>query len=237
MRYTIIENALLYAQFKHSNRTWLADFKPYAMKKLADYILGDKCWKLEALQEQGKQVPWHIVLKYEFAVRKKAMDYVKDLGMGLQTALDKAMTDEETRSLYFTSRVTLNANTPRRGADPDEKGNNKIKAAYERGLNQGRQQGGGVVKDKVKKGGGKGKWVAQGFNRGKAKGKGNGKKGGFKLVSNTDDQCPICYAYNWQGCDGSCGMLHVCRIAGCFEGHPMFMHKGWQGGQPPKNAE
>ena len=160
------------------------------------------------------------------------MEYVKDLGMGLQTALDKAMTDEETRSLYFTSRVTLAANGPRRGADPDDK--NKVKAAYERGLNQGRQKGGGVVKDKVKKGDGKGKWASQGYNRGKAKGKGNGKKGGFKLVSNTDDQCPICYAYNWQGCDCSCGMLHVCRIAGCFEGHPMFMHKGWQGGQPPK---
>ena len=82
MRYTIIENALLYAQFKHSNRTWLADFKPYGMKKVADYILGDKCWKLEALQEQGKQVPWHIVLKYEFAVRKKGHGVRKGPGLG-----------------------------------------------------------------------------------------------------------------------------------------------------------
>mgnify|MGYP001062568460 CR=1 FL=1 len=69
MRYTIIETALLYAQFKHSNRAWLADFKPFAMKKVADYLLGEKCWKLEALQEVGKQVPWHISTHLPF-VRK-----------------------------------------------------------------------------------------------------------------------------------------------------------------------
>ena len=52
---------------------------------------------------------------------------------------------------------------------------------------------------------------------------GKGGKAG-QLSAQTPDGRAICFAYNSQGCSGNCGMVHVCRIAGCLGDHPMTQH-------------
>ena len=49
---------------------------------------------LEAAAENGQEVPWSAVLRYEFAIRKAAMDLIKDEGLTLVQALEKAKKDE-----------------------------------------------------------------------------------------------------------------------------------------------
>ena len=73
------------------------------------------------------------------------------------------------------------------------------------------------------KGDGKGK-------DGKGKGKGKSKKGdksfnGSSLVSQTPDGREICFAYNAQGCRGSCGRVHCCRVRGCHKEHSAREHQ------------
>ena len=54
----------------------------------------------------------------------------------------------------------------------------------------------------VPKGGGK--------NRNKGK---SSYKGGLLVVGRTDDRRMLCFKFNGgEPCDGSCGMLHVCRV-------------------------
>ena len=66
---------------------------------------------------------------------------------------------------------------------------------------------------------------------GKGKGKGGktGTKGGLPVVSQTPDQRLICFAFNSpKGCDGSCGMLHVCRVKDCLSTeHGLLGHEGY----------
>ena len=88
------------------------------------------------------------------------------------------------------------------------------------------------------------KWQRSGKGRGNTKGKGGkGGKGGrddhkaegkgaggakgksdHALWSHTPDGRQICFPFNAQGCDGSCGRVHVCRVRGCMQPHPMWQH-------------
>ena len=52
--------------------------------------------------------------------------------------------------------------------------------------------------------------------------------GGLKCCSTASDDRMICYAYNdGRHCDGDCGMLHVCRVIGCADTHPMVELPGF----------
>ena len=177
---------------------------------------------LEAAKETNTPIPWATILKYEYQIRKRAMDLVKDEGKGLRTALKLAMADTELRNMHFINRITLGSGGRKRTAPGDD--------TY-----KGRWQ----VKGDTS---GKGAWKS---SKAKGKGKGNGKKGGkgksnsavwkgnLQVVAKTPDELPICFAFNWQGCDGSCGMFHCCRVMGCCDKHPMYEHEGWTGGPPP----
>ena len=68
----------------------------------------------------------------------------------------------------------------------------------------------------------------------KTKGKGQGKAVKGKnaangLTSRTPDGRSICFAFNNEGCDGKCGMAHVCRVKGCYQKHPMAEHPSASG--------
>ena len=59
--------------------------------------------------------------------------------------------------------------------------------------------------------------------------KGSGKadgKSGKGTTGRTADGRLICYAYNNEGCDGNCGMVHCCQVRGCYGAHPTWKH--WQ---------
>ena len=80
------------------------------------------------------------------------------------------------------------------------------------------------------KGGRKGKW--------KGNNKGDGKKGGnSQTTGRTPDGRMICFAYNHQGCDGSCGMAHVCMIKGCYGNHPQWQHWSQKHGERKQTDE
>ena len=228
-RYAVLENALLYAQLKHSANRWLAEFGRGDFADLAEYLLGDEVLNLEAAKETNTPVPWATILKYEYQIRKKAMDIVKDEGKGLRTAIKQAMTDTELRNMHFINRITLGSGGKKRGSPGDDTWKNN-------GQPKGDPTGKGAWKNKGKA---KGKGKGAGKNRG-GKGKADRTvvwKGGLQVVAKTPDELPICFAYNWQGCDGSCGMIHACRVAGCCDKHPMYEHKGWTGGVPQNIKE
>ena len=62
----------------------------------------------------------------------------------------------------------------------------------------------------------------RGKKGGKGAGRGKGDKGG--LASRTPDGRMICFKYNDRNskCDGRCNMVHVCRVKGCYQKHPMY---------------
>ena len=158
------------------------------------------------------------VLKYEFQIRKKAMELVKEDGMKLGAALDEAMLDSEVRALYFTAHVTLGRQ--RQGGKGDYQGIREKEPLWKKP----RRAGKGDDKDKEKT-------KAKGKGKGKSSGKGKqqGYKGGLPVCGSTPDGRAICYKWNdGDACDGSCGRLHVCRVMDCLDAsHPMCRHAGF----------
>ena len=214
--YIVLENSFLYAKYKHSNTAWLSDVRPGVFMKVVKYLLGRKVYRLEAAAENGQRVPWGAVLRYEFQIRKRAMELVKEDGMSLGAALDAAMADTEIRALYFTANVTL-ARAKKGGKgdrDYDE-------PAWKKTKTKGGKGGGNNDPVKVK-----GKTKAS--NKGKGYGKKQGTKGGFGVCGSTTDGRLLCYKFNeGSPCDGSCGMLHLCRVVDCWDTHPMIEHPGF----------
>ena len=220
-RYRVLENGYLYGRFKHANKSWLADLEPgFFSTSFADFLLGKRVLLLEAAAENGQEVPWSAVLRYEFAIRKSAMDLIKDEGLTLVQAIERAKKDEELRALYFTAYVTLNKK--KRGWD-EEPPTGKGAAARAKAEKKAKDDADRAAKKAKGKGGGKPK--AKG-------GKGKNKsftKGGLEVVAMTPDQRYICFKFNdLRGCDGSCGMVHCCRVKGCYDtAHPMYLHPGF----------
>ena len=72
---------------------------------------------------------------------------------------------------------------------------------------------------------GKGKKGKKGDKGAKGGGKSEGKPGKGTTARTADGRL-ICYAYNNEGCDGNCGMVHCCQVRGCYGAHPTWKH--WQ---------
>ena len=211
LRYTVLDNGFSYAKYKHNNIAWLADFKGGhngIHAELAKYLLGKKVLKLESAMDSGASVPWDVVLRYEFKLRKFAVDMVKD-GSTYTQGIRAAITDTETRTLHFTEALKFSRKRGRNTDNDDDDHTNKY-----------RRRGG-------RKGAGKNappnpqpKAPPKAPAGGKS-GKGKGKsmfKGGLQVLGKTDDKRMICLKHNdGEPCDGSCGMLHVCRVKGCLK--------------------
>ena len=209
--YKVLENSFLYAMRKHGNVWWLQDFTTGTFANLADYILGKKVMRLEAAADTNTAVPWSTLLKYEFQIRKRAMEHIRDDKLTLKQGLERAMHDSEIRALYFTTPLTLQKRGTKRTAEEDTKPWKPTKPNKEpKGKSKGDKG-----KSKSSKGSGKGKL-------GKSI-----KLGGLKCCGRTEDDRLICYAYNDGQCDGDCGMVHVCRVIGCADTHPMIEHPGF----------
>ena len=73
-RFTVLENASLYAQLKHSANSWLSDLRRGDLNDLSQYLLGEEVMELEAAKETNTHIPWGVILKYEFQPRKKATE-------------------------------------------------------------------------------------------------------------------------------------------------------------------
>ena len=91
-----------------------------------------------------------------------------------------------------------------------------------------RTPGKGKGKGKSKNKGGKGTYTTNNNSNSHEDLLAVARKLGVQLTGRTPDNKYICYRFNdGQDCDGRCQMLHICRIKGCHEKHPMIKHKGW----------
>lgn len=199
-------NAWLMVAAKLRNKVYLRNLEQRHFDRYTDYVLGENCYMMQVPNASGEktalQPPWHILLDYEFEMRKKAVRNAHRHGISLHDALKQATEDTELKELYFTSPVTFSAiQRPPKTARADD------------GFQKGREASGGKGKSK------------------KGKGKGNQKQkvsflpGTFlQLVTRTADGKEICYKFNIKGakCDGKCGRVHICRVKNCGANHPAY---------------
>jgi len=214
-RLSVLGNALIMISLKHTNQTALQGLDPGFFDKYKAYLLGDHVLNLTASNDKGEvsiSPPWHLILAYEQAIRKKAC---YDLNNGtfatFAVALQSAWKDSVTKERHFVTPLALSSilQSPR-----DRDASRDI-----------------FSWKKTVKGGGK---------KGKASGKGS--KGGGKGSSRSPDGKPICFRYNDpnQRCKNkNCRFEHICAF--CFQRHPKFQCSG-RGNQahssnPPKDTQ
>jgi hypothetical protein len=207
-------NLWLFLGAKFKNRTWLQGLTPADFSAYTDYLLGHKVNGLMLPRSDGAEgtsalnPPWNVLLNYDYAMRRAAFKEVReDPTVTLQEALRRVVRDVEIKELSFTSIISLSRKSSIQLPD----------AKRQRATSSGRQ----IFDGKSGGKGGRGKSGKGRFGKGNA-GKG---RGGPKLAYQTPDGRSICFAFNSEGCPGSCGMAHVCRIPGCFKEHPMSAHK------------
>jgi hypothetical protein len=209
MKLRIEGNVWLFLASKFTNRAWLQNLTPQLFSRYADHFLGRKVHEMLVPQVQGEPLPlrppWSVVLNYEYSVRKRAFEMVREEGLSLGVALVTCTHDSELKEINFTSPISLMG---RRGVAslPHPEGHPAKAARTDRQKGAGNSGKGG----KSNKDGGKGS------------GKQSSGKGTGKLVANTADGRQICFAFNSAtGCAGSCGRVHVCRKKGCLGPHPL----------------
>ena len=136
-------------------------------------------------------------LSYEWQIRERAFEMVREENTTLVNALKLARADPELRSLRFTTPLTLEGAKRKQDQVSLWRPPNKFP--------KGEGKAGG--KDKGKKGKGKGK--GDGKNDNSKGGKGKGKM-------NTWNGIQICYQFNNKvPHDGPCARAHVCQMAAC----------------------
>jgi hypothetical protein len=222
-------NAWLMISSKFRNKSVLQDLLPSTFEQFTSYILGERVHLLQVPDEAGTgmkllQPPWQLTLNYEYALRKEAFKRVAadPAGLTIAAALEAVTHDAELKDLYFTCPLALSMKrAPAAPVISEEWGSQKKRKGLTLGVDAfnvfGPQRTSGEK-------GGKSKVKAK-----KAKGKGrggkDGKDSGKGLAYQTADGRRICFRFNsGDPCDGSCGMVHVCRIRGCAMDHPMVRH-------------
>ena len=98
---------------KHFNKAWLKGIEKQDFIDHTDFILGPKVYTLTTKASTGASgpvnPPWSIVLDYEFQIREKAFELVREQGKSFKDALELARTDGEVRNLHFLTPVAMDA--------------------------------------------------------------------------------------------------------------------------------
>ena len=162
--------------------------------------------------------PWHILINYEHELRREAVKRAHTENKPLKDTLAEVCKDSELKERFFTSPIALQPRALEMGNKRawDTKG-----SPWFKGKGKGWQDV--PVPDpswKWLRKDGKGKQQKGRGNKGKA----TASKSGHSLTDRTPDGREICFAFNAQGCDGSCGRVHVCRVKGCNAAHAMWQH-------------
>jgi len=207
---------------KHVNKTYLQGLDARAWERYADYLLGDRVHGMMipvpgSDNLQSLNPPWHIVLHYDYQIRKHAFKKVREstTNLTIMQALQQSMVDPELKEVHFTSPIALQGRGRMTGSLVGE----------ERSLKSPRFET--YPKGKGYKGYPSQKGGKNSFNRGKGSPKG-GKSRQGALLTHTPDGRQICYNFNAEhGCKEPCpqGRIHVCRKKGCLGQHPMHKCK------------
>jgi hypothetical protein len=223
-------NLWMMVSAKFSSRAWLQALTKGPFENFVDYVLGKHVWDLGqthntdgAVTTAGIPSPsWELVLAYEFAMRKAAFRSVREDGCTLTDAMAAVIKDQELRSLYFLSPLLLSAN--------QRSSVNSTRQAIALSTSSGGHPRGEKRKEHHtgSRSTGQSKGSSKGSGKSSGKDRKNGKGKGSKddWVSKTPDGRDLCY--NWNGgrdCDGKCGRVHACRVAGCTATHRAIDHK------------
>ena len=205
---------------KCRGRAYLQDVQLAHFDRYLEFLLGDKCYSMQVAtsaptssaahaERQALNVPWNVLLQYEFELRKWAIKEAHREGVSLGDKLYDATRNTELKELHFTSQIALAKRSAAVDPPPPNKWQRKGKG------------------DKGDKGGKDGK----GNPKGKTDGKIKIGEAWFDLVSKTPDGRELCYAFNIKrGCQvKGCQRVHACRIKGCQGNHPAYQH-GAHGG-------
>ena len=240
-RLSLMFTGIIFISLQHSNRKELCGFTPDFVHKYTAYLLGEHCWGLIAKDNDGNTIAtphWGLVVKYEYAIRKKAYREMNDTGKDLRTCLREAWLDPLTKERHFSTPLSISASS---GSHTIQMTSAQL--ALKRPYEQHEETGSGKgrykkVKDnKAGKGAGKGGKGA-GKGSGKASGKGAGKSIPKGCAPKTPDGRAVCYGYNDKELrcrKPDCNFLHVC--GGCFQkGHPMYACRSGNKGQLPNSG-
>ena len=215
-RIHLLGTAFIMLGMRHSNRPELQNLNPGDFHKYLDYLLGEHCYNMVAKSSEGYTVaapPWALILSYEHAIRKKAMQLLNDgSATNFVEALKRSVSDSVVKERYFTTPLALSASRPRQESSRQQE--LPVKDRFNK--NRGQQQQGK---------GGKGGKGSKGHDKGSAKG-----------ANRTPDGKSICFRYNDpRGCrNRKCRFAHVCGL--CFsKGHPTYKCQG-KGKAPDTNG-
>ena len=215
-------NLWCYLSAKYRNRSFLQGMDTRVWADYTNYLLGEKCYmmKVPSAGSTGPEdqvalrPPWSVIIRYEHEIRKDAVKVANSTGRPLIETLKEAWRNSELKEQYFTAPIALQGRSNLEGALPFKRRNEDNDTRWSPYQRQWTWE----------KGAPKG-----GKDKSKGKGKGKDKQGGkdkneHGLVSTTPDGRQICFAFNSQGCDDSCGRVHICRVRNCGKSHPMWQH-------------
>ena len=194
---------------------------PDVFTHYADYLLGERVWKLTSRGPEGGDVSgvsWALLLSYEYEVRSHAAGLMAEEGIPFVKALKQAYGDATVKDLYFLTPLKLASvkraappsgpsGTPEPG-QPSKKQRRLQRMQAAQTAATWTPPGKGKGKDKGKKG------------KGKGKGKASPPAG---CATRTPGNKLVCWDFNKQaGCPvPNCKFEHVCGV--CFApGKPMF---------------
>ena len=227
-------NAWRFMSAKFRNREILRNMRPSCWEEYTNFLLGERCYLMKIHGGKGADAsplrpPWHILLllSFEFELRKEAVKRALKDNKSLSETLQDVCKDPELKERFFASPIALQP----QGLEPGF-----LKRAWSgNGFGKGSGWPSDVPFNKWGRKGKEGKGYGKGY-KGFNECKGNGKKGKGKtkqadqqrsansLIDRTLDGREVCFAFNAQGCDGSCGRVHICRVRGCGEAHAMWEH-------------
>ena len=218
-------NTWCFLAAKFRNKEFLRNMRPSCWEEFTNFLLGDRCYLMKIHGGKGAEAtplrpPWHILISFEFELRKED-------NLPIAETLQEVCKDPELKERFFTSPIALQPQALEPGF---------LKRAWSgNGLGKGNGWPSDVPFNAWGRKGKDGKGDGKGF-KGFFDFKGNGKKGKGKtkqaerqrsansLIDRTPDGREVCFAFNAQGCDGSCGRIHICRVRGCGEAHAMWEH-------------
>ena len=97
------------AKMRHPNRAWLPSATPSVAQDCADFLLGEDCLNLEAVDVEGVSVArssFKQVLLYDKQIRKAQAACIGG-GLDYLAALRKAWSNDEIRARHFDHTTFL----------------------------------------------------------------------------------------------------------------------------------
>ena len=92
-------NLWLMLAAKSRSTPWLKDLTAQPFNEFVDYILGRKVDRINCSDAPRPKPEWHLVLSYEYELRKEVCKQVRQHGATLAEALRSVTKDAELRAL------------------------------------------------------------------------------------------------------------------------------------------